>query len=122
MNSSETGGYVSPQIEYFLAREGDDCSLARNSKQRSGLKKEELSKLLKIIEREILRERTPDLQELAQNIAGEWLREHFSTEDSVQSSRPQQLNSSSEPGLTSMSAGESIVTELIERGYLKDSH
>ena len=94
MNSSETGGYVSPQIEYFLAREGDDSSLARNSKQRSGIKKEELDKLLKIIGREILRERTPDLQELAQNIAGEWLREHFSTEDSVQSSPPQELNSS----------------------------
>ena len=122
MNSSGAGGCVSSQIEYFLAREGDDSSLARNSKQRNGIKKEELDKLLKIIGREILRERTPDLQELAQNIAGEWLRERFSTQDSVQSSRPQDLNSSSEPSLTTMSAGESIVTELIERGYLKDSH
>ncbi|MDQ4017355.1 MAG: VWA domain-containing protein [Thermoproteota archaeon] len=111
-----------PEIKYFLASDSETRSLAKGGQPEGRNNKEGLDFLLKKIGREIIRERTPDLQELAQLIDSWWPKKHSSTAEDIQSTQPQQLDPSSITKQIRISNGESIVAELIERGYLKDSH
>src|ERR687894_3253735 len=110
------------EIKYFLASDSETRSLIKGSLREGRINKEGLDVLLKKIGREIIRERTPDLQELAQLIDSWWPKKHSSTTEDKQSTQPQQLDPSSIAKQIRISNGESIVAELIERGYLKDSH
>jgi uncharacterized protein with von Willebrand factor type A (vWA) domain len=109
------------EIKYFLANDRDARSAAKSGLHEGRINKEGLDVLLKKIGREIIRERTPDLQELAQLIDSWWPKKRSSTNEDIQPTQPQQLDPSSIAKQTRISNGEQIVAELIERGYLKDS-
>ena len=110
------------EIKYFLASDSETRSLVNGGLREGRINKEGLDVLLKKIGREIIRERTPDLQELAQLIDSWWPKKHSSATEDKQSTQPQQLDRSSIAKQIRISNGDSIVAELIERGYLKDSH
>jgi uncharacterized protein with von Willebrand factor type A (vWA) domain len=108
------------KFRYFLVDKRDNFH-NRNLRQKTSIKKEELDRYLRLIEREALRERTPDLQELAQsleNLDGGGHSKKLKDLHSTQSPNP---SSVSQHSPTLLSVGASIITELIERGYLKDS-
>ena len=65
-NRNETGLEALDEIHYFLVQLRDDAYDRTKSRQKFNIRKAELDKLLRLIGREALRERTPDLQELAQ--------------------------------------------------------
>jgi uncharacterized protein with von Willebrand factor type A (vWA) domain len=111
------------EIKYFLASETEKGSSSRRGQVEGGLEKRDaLEGLLRKIGREILRERTPDLQELAQIIEC-WLpTEHLSNRENTQSTQPQRPDPSSVSNENRMSNGESIISKLIERGYLRNSY
>ena len=110
-----------PEIKYFLANDRDARSAATGGLHEGTINKQGLDVLLKKIGREIIRERTPDLQELAQLIDSWWPKKRSSSNEDIQPTQPQQLDPSSIAKQTRISNGEQIVAELIERGYLKDS-
>ncbi|MGB7679775.1 MAG: VWA domain-containing protein [Nitrososphaeraceae archaeon] len=120
-DSDNAGNNVLNEIQYFLINKGNDNF--RNSKVRlkAGIKKEDLDRYMRLIEREVLRERTPDLQELAQSLENMEHNEYSQKHDNLRSSQLQNPSQVSRSGPTVMSTGASIITELIERGYLKDS-
>ena len=108
------------RFRYFLVDKRDNFH-NRNLRQKTSIKKEDLDRYLRLIEREALRERTPDLQELAQsleNLDGGGDSKKLKDLHSMQSPNP---SSVSQYSPTLLSVGASIITELIERGYLKDS-
>ena len=109
------------EIHYFLVQLRDDDYARTKSRQKFNIRKAELDKLLRLIGREALRERTPDLQELAQIMENMESNENPLRRDKTipTESHDERHTSNSRP--PSMSGGESIITELIERGYLKDS-
>ncbi len=110
------------EIRYLLASSARDNSIRRNVQPRASIKKEELDRYLKLVGREILRERTPDLRELAQNLENIELPGKYSVADeSLTPSQPQNHIPTIGPISNIKVSGASIVTELIERGYLKDS-
>jgi uncharacterized protein with von Willebrand factor type A (vWA) domain len=108
------------EFRYFLVDKSDNFH-NRNLRLKTSIKKEDLDRYLRLIEREALRERTPDLQELAQLLEN--------VEDGGHSKKLKDLHSTQSPNPSPvsqyspnvMSIGASIITELIERGYVKDS-
>jgi uncharacterized protein with von Willebrand factor type A (vWA) domain len=120
-NSGIAGNVGLNEIRYFLIDKGSDNFHKSNIRLRSSIKKEDLDKYMRLIEREVLRERTPDLHELAQSLEN--------VEHEKHSQKPVNLHSTQSPNSSPvsrsrpnvMSSGASIITELIERGYLKDS-
>jgi uncharacterized protein with von Willebrand factor type A (vWA) domain len=108
------------KFRYFLVDNSDNFH-NRNLRLKTSIKKEDLDRYLRLIEREALRERTPDLQELAQSLEN--------VDDGGHSKKLKDLHSTQSPNPSSvsrysptlMSVGASIITELIERGYLKNS-
>jgi hypothetical protein len=120
-NHNETGLEALDEIHYFLVQLRDDDYARTKSRQKFNIRKAELDKLLRLIAREALRERTPDLQELAQIMENIESKENILRRDKTipTESKDERNMSNSRP--PSMSGGESIITELIERGYLKDS-
>lgn len=108
---------MTDEIQYFLVRAGNENSVKRNVRLKRGIKKEDLERYLRLIGREILRERTPDLRELEQSLENTELKEHSLTKENLEATQPQTHDPASRAGST----GASIVIELIERGYLKDS-
>jgi uncharacterized protein with von Willebrand factor type A (vWA) domain len=108
------------KFRYFLVDKSDNFH-NRNLRLKTSIKKEDLDRYLRLIEREALRERTPDLQELAQLLEN--------AEDGRDSKKLKDLHSTNSlnPSPVSpysanvLSTGTSIITELIERGYVKDS-
>ncbi|MDQ3839476.1 MAG: VWA domain-containing protein [Thermoproteota archaeon] len=113
----------SPEIRYFLAGESEKRSSSKSSQGEGSIKKKEtLDALLRKIGREVLRERTPDLQELAQ-IIDSWLpTEDLSNKENTQSSQSQMPDNSLVSEENETSNGESIISKLIERGYLRNSY
>jgi uncharacterized protein with von Willebrand factor type A (vWA) domain len=119
-NSGIAGSIVLNKFRYFLVDKSDNFQ-NRNLRLKTSIKKEDLDRYLRLIEREALRERTPDLQELAQMLEN--------MEDGGHSKKLKDLHSTQSPNPSPvsqyspslMSIGASIITEMIERGYLKDS-
>ncbi|HEY6405692.1 MAG TPA: hypothetical protein VIX38_06415, partial [Nitrososphaeraceae archaeon] len=120
-NSGIAGSVVLNKFRYFLVDKSDDNFHNRNLRLKTSIKKEDLDRYLRLIEREALRERAPDLQELAQmleNMEDGGHSKKLKDLHSTQSPNPSPVSRDS-PSL--MSIGASIITEMIERGYLKDS-
>lgn len=108
------------KFRYFLVDKSDNFH-NRNLRQKTSIKKEDLDRYLRLIEREALRERTPDLQELAQSLENVDDGGHSKKLKDLHSTKSPNPSSVSRYSPTLMSVGASIITELIERGYLKDS-
>src|SRR5262245_27386964 len=119
-NSGFAGSVVLNKFRYFLVNKSNNFQ-NRNLRLKTSIKKEDLDRYLRLIEREALRERTPDLQELAQMLEN--------MEDGGHSKKLKDLHSTQSPNPSPvsqyspslMSIGASIITVMIERGYLKDS-
>ena len=120
-DSDNAGNNVLNEIQYFLINKGNDNFHNSKVRLKAGIKKEDLDRYMRLIEREVLRERTPDLQELAQSLENMEHNEYSQKHDNLRSSQLQNPSQVSRSGPTVMSTGASIITELIERGYLKDS-
>jgi uncharacterized protein with von Willebrand factor type A (vWA) domain len=120
-SSNETDLETLDEIHYFLVQLRDDDYARAKSRQKFNIRKAELDKLLRLIGREALRERTPDLQELAQIMENMESNENPLRRDKTIPTESQYERHTSNSRPPSMSGGESIITELIERGYLKDS-
>lgn len=120
-NSNETGLDTFDGIQYFLVQGRDDEYARTKSRQKVNIRKAELDKFLRLIGREVLRERTPDLQELAQIMENMESKENSLRRENLKPTEPQDERRTSNSSSPSMSDGASIITELIERGYLKDS-
>lgn len=120
-NSSQTDNNMLDRIQYFLVTPGNDNFRTSKSQLKPGIKKEDLDKYLILIGREVLRERTPDLRELAQSIENTQVKEHSTRQVDSQSAQSQNNDSASHSSSTINSMGAPIIIELIEKGYLKDS-
>jgi len=106
-------------LEYFFIENKDNSSNTGNpTKQNQSIKKDELERLLETIGREVLREQTPDLHEL-----GQALENRTSTQDDrkLERSEEQKLENTKENKSSVPISGTSIITMLIQKGYLKDS-
>jgi uncharacterized protein with von Willebrand factor type A (vWA) domain len=119
-NSGKTDNNVLDRIQYFLVTPSNDNFRKSKGQLKPGIKKEDLDKYLSLIGREVLRERTPDLRELAQSLEN-IDKKHSAREENSQSTELQNHDSASRSSSTINSMGASIIIELIEKGYLKDS-
>jgi uncharacterized protein with von Willebrand factor type A (vWA) domain len=119
-NSGKTDNNVLDRIQYFLVTPSNDNFRKSKGQLKPGIKKEDLDKYLSLIGREVLRERTPDLRELAQSLEN-IDKKHSTRQENSQSTRLQNHDSASRSSSTINSMGASIIIELIEKGYLKDS-
>ena len=120
-NHNETGLETLDEIHYFLVQLRDDNYASSKNRQKFNIRKAELDKLLRLIGREALRERTPDLQELALIMENMECKKNPLRQDKTIPKESQEKRHTSNSRPPGMSDGESIITELIERGYLKDS-
>jgi uncharacterized protein with von Willebrand factor type A (vWA) domain len=116
-NNSRSG---TKEFVYFPAEESEDQQYTKSEDQDpQNIPNEMLEKLLQAIGREALRERTPNLQQLEQILK------------EVISNQPEHSNSNEQPVKKRQTmetdrehrqgSGMPIVTQLIQRGYLKDS-
>jgi uncharacterized protein with von Willebrand factor type A (vWA) domain len=116
-NNSRSG---TKEFVYFPVEETEDQQHRKDENQNTqNIPNEMLEKLLQAIGREALRERTPNLQQLEQIL------------EEIISKEAEHSNSKEQPGKRretretdhedSQGFGMPIVTQLIERGYLKDS-
>jgi uncharacterized protein with von Willebrand factor type A (vWA) domain len=119
-NSGIAGNFVLNKFRYFLVDKSDNFH-NRNVRLKTSIKKEDLDKYLRLIEREVLRERTPDLYELAQSLENVNHEEHSKKHVDLHSTQVLNPSPVSRYSPNVMSTGTSIITELIERGYIKDS-
>jgi uncharacterized protein with von Willebrand factor type A (vWA) domain len=119
-NSGKTDNNVLDRIQYFLITPSNDNFRKSKAQLKPGIKKEDLDKYLNLIGREVLRERTPDLRELAQSLEN-IDKKHSTRQENSQSTQLQNHDSASRSSSTINSMGASIIIELIEKGYLKDS-
>ena len=119
-NSGKTDNNVLDRIQYFLVTPSNDKFRKSKAQLKPGIKKEDLDKYLNLIGREVLRERTPDLRELAQSLEN-IDKKHSARQENSQSTQLQNHDSASRSSSTINSMGASIIIELIEKGYLKDS-
>lgn len=119
-NSGVAGSVVLNKFRYFLVDKSDNFH-NRNIRPKTSIKKEDLDRYLRLIEREALRERTPDLQELAQSLENVENGGHSKKHKDLDSTKSPNPSPVSQYSPNVMSVGASIITELIERGYLKDS-
>lgn len=120
-NSNNTDNNVLDRIQYFLVTRSNDNFRKSKAQLKPGIKKEDLDKYLSLIGREVLRECTPDLRELAQSLESTELKEHSTRQENSQSTQLQNHDLASRSRTAINSMGASIIIELIEKGYLKDS-
>lgn len=100
---------------YFpLDKEGQEQK--QQGKDERELPRDVLDRLLKVMGREALREKTPSLQELEQALQGAM----SSTEQQEQQSQQSNSQTGSE-GDTADDSGMPLVKQLMNKGYLKDS-
>jgi uncharacterized protein with von Willebrand factor type A (vWA) domain len=116
-NKSSTG---TKRFVYFSAQEGEDQNRTESKDHDSHIiPNEMLEKLLQAIGRESLRERTPNLQQLEQI-----LKDVISNEPEYSDSAKQGVKKRQTMEIDDEDRENSempIVTQLIQRGYLKDS-
>jgi uncharacterized protein with von Willebrand factor type A (vWA) domain len=120
-NNDIAGNVVLNEFRYFLIDKRRDNFHNNNVRLKPSIKKEDLDRYMRLIEREVLRERTPDLQELVQLFENKENEERTKRHVDLNSTQPQDPSPVSRSSQNVMSTGASIITELIERGYLKDS-
>ena len=116
-NNSRSG---TKEFVYFPAEETEDQKYRTSEDQNSqNISNEILEKLLQAIGREALRERTPNLQQLEQILEEVISKE---AEHSNSKQRPVKKRETRETDHEDRKGfGMPIVTQLIERGYLRDS-
>jgi uncharacterized protein with von Willebrand factor type A (vWA) domain len=116
-NKSRSG---TKDFVYFPAEETEYHQPKKTEDQNpQNLSKEMLEKLLQAIGREALRERTPDLRQLEQilnEVISKEREDSKFTEEQVKKRQIMKTDVEDRQGL-----GMPIVTQLIQRGYLKDS-
>ncbi len=109
----------SSERKYFfrLATSGDNSSEPRSSEAPGNLPKEILDLLLNVIEREVLREKKPQLQELESVLGGLLMQRGIQEEfDNVQGN-----SDAPAEGLDNIqSSSLPLVRKLIQEGYLRD--
>jgi uncharacterized protein with von Willebrand factor type A (vWA) domain len=105
-------------LEYFFIDNDGNRNTANPTKQNLSIKTDELERLFETIATEVLRERTPDLHEL-----GQALQERMSIQEyqKLERSEEQKLENTKENKTSAPISGTSIITMLIQKGYLKDS-
>src|SRR5215217_3495541 len=105
---------------YFPAQEGEDQNHTKSKDHNSqNISNEMLEKLLQAVGRESLREQTPNLQQLEQILQDVISNEpeySDSAKQGVKKGQNLEINDEDREDL-----GMPIVTQLIQRGYLKDS-
>jgi uncharacterized protein with von Willebrand factor type A (vWA) domain len=116
--ASHNNARGSKKFVYFALNREDQAQQKEGQDERN-LSKDVLDRLLKALGREVLREKTPSLQELEQTLQGVM----SSTTEQQQESRQEQ-----KPGSQADSKAESgddygmpLVRHLVHKGYLKDS-
>jgi uncharacterized protein with von Willebrand factor type A (vWA) domain len=106
----------SKKFVYFpMDKEGQERQ--QQSRGERELPRDVLDKLLKVLGREALREKTPSLQELEQTLQGMM----SSTSEQEQQSRQQPGSPAGSKGETGDDSGMPLVKHLMNKGYLKDS-
>jgi uncharacterized protein with von Willebrand factor type A (vWA) domain len=114
-NSTGTKRFV-----YFSAEENQDQDHIKSKDHDSqNIPNEMLEKLLQAIGRESLRERTPNLQQLEQILKDVISNEPEYSDDVEQGTKKGQTMETNDEDREDL--GMPIVTQLIQRGYLKDS-
>jgi uncharacterized protein with von Willebrand factor type A (vWA) domain len=116
-NNSRSG---TKEFVYFPAEETEDQKYRTREDQNSqNISNEILEKLLQVIGREALRERTPNLQQLEQileEVISKEAEHSNSKQQPVKKRETRETDHEDRKGF-----GMPIVTQLIERGYLRDS-
>ena len=116
-NNSRSG---TKEFVYFPVEETEDQQHRKGENQNTqNIPNEMLEKLLQAIGREALRERTPNLQQLEQileEVISKEAEHSNSKEQPVKKRETRETDHKDRQGF-----GMPIVTQLIERGYLKDS-
>jgi uncharacterized protein with von Willebrand factor type A (vWA) domain len=116
-NNSRSG---TKEFVYFPAEETEDQKYRTSEDQNSqNISNEILEKLLQAIGREALRERTPNLQQLEQileEVISKEAEQSNSKQRPVKKRETRETDNEDRKGF-----GMPIVTQLIERGYLRDS-
>jgi uncharacterized protein with von Willebrand factor type A (vWA) domain len=102
----------------YVPAESEARSEQHQEGQKGELPKDVLEKLLKAVGREALREKTPSLQELEQNLQGAL--SSSANQRQGEQTKPSHSDSGAE-GDDGNDASMPLVRSLIQRGYLKDS-
>jgi len=118
LHTKSTSG--TKRFAYFSAEESEDQNHTKSKdKDSQNIPNEMLEKLLQAIGRESLRERTPNLQQLEQilkDVISNEPEHSDSAKKGVKKGQTMETNDEDREDL-----GMPIVTQLIQRGYLKDS-
>ncbi|HKG89795.1 MAG TPA: hypothetical protein VKA95_15865, partial [Nitrososphaeraceae archaeon] len=118
LHTKSTSG--TKRFAYFSAEESEDQNHTKSKDNDSqNIPNEMLEKLLQAIGRESLRERTPNLQQLEQilkDVISNEPEHSDSAKKGVKKGQTMKTNDEDREDL-----GMPIVTQLIQRGYLKDS-
>jgi uncharacterized protein with von Willebrand factor type A (vWA) domain len=103
---------------YFLSHSFEN---AQNRQEEAyNISKDTLDKLLNVIGREVLREKTPTMQELEQSLQNAMSNNRHEEDYNKQEQGNQQTTKNKTVGLRV--AGKPIIKHLIQKGYLKDSN
>jgi uncharacterized protein with von Willebrand factor type A (vWA) domain len=115
---SQSSAPGSKKFVYFpMDKEGQEQQQAQSQGQHE-LPRDVLDKLLKVLGREALREKTPSLQELEQTLQGVM---PSSSSGQEQQSRQQPGSPAGAKGERGDDSGMPLVRQLMNKGYLKDS-
>ena len=118
-NSSSTKEFV-----YFPQPEKNDVSQQQNiqqeQQQEQNISNDMLDKLLKTVGREVLREKTPNLQDLEQMLQ-DLMSYHDNQENDNNQYKQRTEQNMDNKGIGNPASGIPIIRQLIQKGYLKDS-
>jgi uncharacterized protein with von Willebrand factor type A (vWA) domain len=111
--SSDAKGFI-----YFARHNFEETQ--NRQEQAYEISEDTLDKLLNVIGREVLREKTPTIQELEQSLQNAMSNNRNEEDYNDQEQENQQTTKSKTVGMRI--AGKPIIKHLIQKGYLKDSN
>jgi uncharacterized protein with von Willebrand factor type A (vWA) domain len=111
--SSDAKGFI-----YFARHNFEDTQ--NRQEEAYEISEDTLDKLLNVIGREVLREKTPTIQELEQSLQNAMSNNRNEEDYNDQEQENQQTTKSKTVGMRI--AGKPIIKHLIQKGYLKDSN